>query len=88
MFGQFFVYTDLLRGHSKDDIDWILFHFQIDLWNARIVQNRWMRIISFRIQMALAIIRGNYAAQLKYENLLISGVAWGNWVCITLPSPA
>lgn len=88
MFGQFLVHTDLLRGDSENDIDCILFDFQIDLWNAWIVQNRWMRIFSFRIQMALAVIWGNDAAQLKYKNVLMSGVATGNWLCITLPSPA
>lgn len=88
MFGQFLVNTDLLRGDSEDDIDCILFDFQIDLWNARIVQNRWVRIFSFSIQMALAVIWGNDTAQLEYKTLLISSVAMGNWVCITLPSPA
>lgn len=63
--GQFLVYTNLLSGDSKDDIDRILFDFQIDLRNARIVQNRRMRIFSFMIQMTFAVIWCNHAAQLK-----------------------
>lgn len=37
VFGQFLVDANLLCGNRKNDIDCILFDFQIDLWNTRII---------------------------------------------------
>lgn len=65
MLCQFVINIDLLGGHSENDVDGILLHFQIDLRDTRVIQCGGVGVHTTAVQMALAIVWCDHTAQLN-----------------------